>query len=67
MDRILAERSGAVYRREITHSSNYLAAGFVHSLSSKHSKVVAHRLFLSTIAVSVIGSFVYDLIKLMKP
>lgn len=33
----------------------------------KHSKVVAHRLALSAIAVSVIGSFVYDLFKLMNP
>jgi hypothetical protein len=33
----------------------------------KHSKVVAHRLLLSAIAASVIGSFVYDLVKLMKP
>lgn len=34
---------------------------------AKNSKVVAHRLLLSTIAISVIGTFVSDVIKLMKP
>lgn len=34
---------------------------------AKHSKVVAHRVFLSAIAVSVIASFVYDLIRIVKP
>lgn len=33
----------------------------------RQSKVVAHRLVLSTIAISVVGSFVYDLIKLLTP
>lgn len=34
---------------------------------AKSSKVVAHRLLISAIAISVFGSFIYDLIKLAKP
>jgi len=34
---------------------------------ARSSTVVAHRLLLSAIAVSVIGSFVYDLLKIVKP
>lgn len=34
---------------------------------SKSSKVVAHRLLISTIAVSVFGSLIYDLVKFVKP
>ena len=34
---------------------------------AKHSRVVAHRFLLVAISASVIGSFIYDLVKLVKP
>ncbi len=34
---------------------------------AKHSRIVAHRLLYAAISASVIGSFIYDLLKLVKP